>query len=66
MGAVSQMLIGGPRWPYVIAFGLICIAMQVLLEYTRYVKVLKWLTLSLLAYFGTAFMVAIPRITSPS
>ena len=39
MGAVAQMLAGGPRWPYVIAFGLICIAMQVLLEYTRYVKV---------------------------
>jgi Mn2+/Fe2+ NRAMP family transporter len=60
MGAVSQMLTGGLRWPYVVAFGLICIAMQVLLEYTRYVKVLKWLTLSLLAYFGTAFTVAIP------
>jgi NRAMP (natural resistance-associated macrophage protein)-like metal ion transporter len=60
MGAVSQMLAGGPRWPYVAAFGLICIAMQVLLKYTRYVKVLKWLTLSLLAYFGTAFMVAVP------
>src|SRR4051794_20241910 len=60
MGAVSQMLAGGLRWPYVVAFGLICIAMQVLLEYTRYVKVLKWLTLSLLAYFGTAFTVAVP------
>ena len=54
MGAVSQMLTGGLRWPYVVAFGLICIAMQVLLEYTRYVKVLKWLTLSLLAYFGSS------------
>src|SRR5690242_5133148 len=60
MGAMSQMLAGGPRWLYVIAFGLICIAMQVLLEYTRYIKVLKWLTLSLLAYFGTAFTVAVP------
>ena len=60
MGAVSQMVAGGPRWPYVVAFGLICVVMQVLLEYTRYVKVLKWLTLSLLAYFGTAFTVAVP------
>ena len=46
MGDVIQMLIGGPRWPYVVGFGLICVAMQVLLEYTRYVKVLKWLTLA--------------------
>jgi NRAMP (natural resistance-associated macrophage protein)-like metal ion transporter len=60
MGAVSQMLTGGLRWPSVVAFGLICIGMQVLLEYTRYVKVLKWLTLSLLAYFGTAFTVSVP------
>jgi Natural resistance-associated macrophage protein len=60
IGAVSQMLAGGLRWPYVVAFGLICIGMQVVLEYTRYAKVLKWLTLSLLAYFGTTFMVAVP------
>jgi NRAMP (natural resistance-associated macrophage protein)-like metal ion transporter len=60
MGAVTQMLIGGPPWPYVIAFGLACITVQVLLQYTRYVKVLKWLTLVLFAYFGTAVMVAIP------
>jgi hypothetical protein len=35
MGAVSD----GGRWPampYVLAFGLICIVMQVLLEYARY------------------------------
>jgi NRAMP (natural resistance-associated macrophage protein)-like metal ion transporter len=60
MGAVTQMLIGGSRWPYVIAFGLTCIAMQMLLQYTRYVKVLKWLTLVLFAYFGTVVTVDIP------
>ena len=60
MGAVTQMLIGGARWPYVIVFGLTCITMQVLLQYTRYVKVLKWLTLVLFAYFGTVVMVAVP------
>jgi len=60
MGAVTQMLIGGGRWPYVIVFGLACITMQVLLQYTRYVKVLKWLTLVLFAYFGTVVMVAVP------
>jgi NRAMP (natural resistance-associated macrophage protein)-like metal ion transporter len=59
MGDVTQMLIGGPRWPYVISFGLICVALQVFLQYARYVAVLKWLTLSLFAYFGTVLTVSI-------
>jgi Mn2+/Fe2+ NRAMP family transporter len=33
-------------------FSAICIAMQLLLQYTRYVAVLKWFTLSLFAYFA--------------
>jgi len=54
MGDVVQMLAGGPRWAFVIVFGLVCVGMQVLLQYTRYVSVMKWLTLALFAYFGTA------------
>jgi Mn2+/Fe2+ NRAMP family transporter len=34
--------------------------MQVLLKYTRYVSVLKWLTLALFSYFGTAAAVDVP------
>ncbi len=30
------------------------------LSYTRYVSLLKWLTLALFAYFGTAVTVSIP------
>ena len=59
MGDVTQMLIGGPRWPYVVGFGLICVGLQVSLQYARYVAVLKWLTLALFAYFGTALTVSI-------
>ena len=59
MGDVTHMLVGGPRWPYVVGFGLICVALQVFLQYTRYVKVLKWLTLALFAYFGTVLTVSI-------
>ena len=33
--------------------GLLCVAVQIALSYTRYVSVLKWLTLALFAYFGT-------------
>ena len=59
MGDVTHMLVGGPRWPYVVGFGLICVALQVFLQYTRYVAVLKWLTLALFAYFGTVLTVSI-------
>jgi Mn2+/Fe2+ NRAMP family transporter len=54
MGDVVHMLAGGPSWLYVIGFGTLCVAAQIALTYTRYVSVLKWLTLALFAYFGTA------------
>jgi NRAMP (natural resistance-associated macrophage protein)-like metal ion transporter len=59
MGDVTHMLVGGPRWPFVIGFGVICVSMQVLLQYTRYVSILKWMTLALFAYFGTVLTVDI-------
>src|SRR5579859_7116996 len=59
MGDVTHMLVGGPRWLFVVCFGLLCVLMQVWLQYTRYVAVLKWLTLTLFAYFGTVLTVSI-------
>src|SRR6202035_2127541 len=35
-------------------------ALQMFLQYTRYVSVLKWLTLSLFAYVACLFMVKVP------
>jgi NRAMP (natural resistance-associated macrophage protein)-like metal ion transporter len=55
MGEVVAMQIGGPRILYVALFGLGCTALQLAVGYGAYVKVLKWLSLSLLAYAGTAF-----------
>jgi NRAMP (natural resistance-associated macrophage protein)-like metal ion transporter len=60
MGDVVRMLAGGPSWLYVVGFGLLCIYAQVALTYTRYVSVLKWLSLALFAYFGTVVTVSIP------
>src|SRR6202158_4319588 len=60
MGDALGLLIGGPRLIYVISFGVICAILQVFMEYTRYVGVLKWLTLALFAYFGTIMVVQIP------
>ena len=60
MGEAVVLLIGGPHLVYVIAFGVVCTLMQVFLKYTRYVSVLKWLALALLAYVGTLFIVHVP------
>jgi Mn2+/Fe2+ NRAMP family transporter len=43
-----------------VAFGVVSIALQVAVPYSRYVALLKWLTLSLLAYVATAFAVHVP------
>jgi Mn2+/Fe2+ NRAMP family transporter len=60
MGDALQMLFGGPRPLYVVLFGCSCALLQVLVVYTRYVAGLKWLTLSLFAYFGTVLAVNVP------
>jgi NRAMP (natural resistance-associated macrophage protein)-like metal ion transporter len=60
MGDVAAMVSHGPRGLYVVLFGAICLAAQVLLQYTRYVAVLKWTALVLFAYLGTVLMVKVP------
>lgn len=52
--AVSLLAGGGPEKLYVIGFALLSTLLQILLRYNDYAKVLKWLTLSLLAYVGAA------------
>ena len=37
---------------YVLLFGVTSVAAQIFFDYSRYVTVLKWLTLSLFAYVG--------------
>jgi Mn2+/Fe2+ NRAMP family transporter len=48
MGAALKLLIGGPALAYVAAFGLVTVLLEVFSRYSRYVSVLKWLTVSLL------------------
>lgn len=60
LGAMADafaLLLPGPRWLYVLLFSVICIAMQLLLQYSRYVAVLKWFALSLLGYFAVLAVV---------
>jgi NRAMP (natural resistance-associated macrophage protein)-like metal ion transporter len=46
-----------PGWLYVVGFGLVCTVGQMLFHHKRYVAILKWLTLSLFAYFATLCVV---------
>jgi Mn2+/Fe2+ NRAMP family transporter len=63
MGAALKLLIGGPQWAYVIAFGVLSATLQIFVSYARYAAVLKWLCLSLLAYVATVFVVPVPWMT---
>src|SRR5256885_1028133 len=60
MGDALRLLIGGPRGLYVILFAAGCTVLEIFSSYERYVKVLKWLTLSLFAYVAVALIVQVP------
>jgi Mn2+/Fe2+ NRAMP family transporter len=63
LGAMAdslRLLIGGPRVLYVVAFGVVSVLAQIFLEYSRYVAILKWLTLTLFAYIITLAAVKVP------
>ncbi|WP_148053419.1 divalent metal cation transporter, partial [Pseudomonas fluorescens] len=60
MGNATKLLIGGPTHLYAVGFGVVSLLLQMFIPYSRYVRVLKWLTLALLAYVGIIFAVQIP------
>jgi Mn2+/Fe2+ NRAMP family transporter len=60
MGDAAAQLVGGSKTLFVILFAIVCATLQVFVQYSRYVAVLKWATLSLFAYFGTALVVDVP------
>ena len=62
MGSAASLVIGGPPHPYVLLFGAGSAHAAVFIDYARYVRILRWLTLSLLAYVGTALIVPVPWV----
>ena len=60
MGDALRLMIGGPAKLYVVLFAVGCAALEIFSRYDRYVRLLKWTTLSLLAYVATAFAVHVP------
>ncbi|GHH26149.1 iron transporter [Sphingomonas glacialis] len=60
MAAALQLLIGGPQLFYVALFAVASALLEIFVRYSRYVSVLKWLTVSLFAYVGVALIVKLP------
>jgi NRAMP (natural resistance-associated macrophage protein)-like metal ion transporter len=60
MGAATALLVRGPAQLYAVGFGLISLLLQIFIRYERYVRILKWLTLALLSYVATVFVIQVP------
>ncbi len=60
MGDALRLLIGGPAKVYVVLLAVGCAVLEIFLTYQRYASILKWLTLALFAYAGTALIVGVP------
>jgi NRAMP (natural resistance-associated macrophage protein)-like metal ion transporter len=60
LGASAALIIHVPVSVLMVVFTAVILTLEILVSYRRYAKVLKWLTVSLLAYPITAFFVPEP------
>lgn len=60
MAASLHLLVGGPIALYAMLFALICLLGVALCSFRQYSAVLKWLSVSILAYVGAAFVARVP------
>jgi NRAMP (natural resistance-associated macrophage protein)-like metal ion transporter len=60
MGEAGELVTHVDRHVVTIGFVVASLGLQIFIPYHRYVFFLKWLTLSLLAYFAVVFMVRVP------
>jgi NRAMP (natural resistance-associated macrophage protein)-like metal ion transporter len=56
MGEALQLMVGGPEHGHALLFGALCAGLPLALNFDSMVRVLKWLTLSLLAYVALVFV----------
>ncbi|MEO7254118.1 MAG: divalent metal cation transporter [Casimicrobium sp.] len=60
MADALKLIVGGDTHAYVVLLGLLSLLLQIFIPYKRYVRILKWLTLALLAYVATVFVAKVP------
>ena len=63
MGAAVGLLVPGPTSLYAAGIALLTSLLQVFVTYERYASFLRWLSLSLLAYAATVFVVGVPWLS---
>lgn len=57
MGAAAELVAGGGEHLFLVLFATLCVLLQLYVPYRTYAHVLKWLTLSLLAYVAVLAIV---------
>ncbi len=62
MADATSLVTGLPAAGFLLVFAIFCATAQVVMRYRAYARVLKWLTLALLSYVVTLFMVHIPWV----
>ncbi|HEU4600548.1 MAG TPA: divalent metal cation transporter [Steroidobacteraceae bacterium] len=60
MAEAVRLLAGGYHALYVVGFGAVCVLGQLIFSYERTVRILKWLTMVLFAYFAVVLVVRVP------
>jgi Mn2+/Fe2+ NRAMP family transporter len=60
MAAAAQLLVPLPFVVFALVFTAIILTQEIFLPYKSYVRILKWLTLSLLAYPLSLFIISVP------
>jgi NRAMP (natural resistance-associated macrophage protein)-like metal ion transporter len=60
MADATALVTGLPAAGFLLAFAVFCAAAEVIMGYQPYARVLKWLTLALLSYVITLFLVHVP------
>lgn len=60
MAEAVRLLVGGPKGLYVAVLGGVCVGAMLFFNYSRYVTILKWSTLSLFAYVAALFAADVP------
>jgi Mn2+/Fe2+ NRAMP family transporter len=60
MGEALTLLVGGSAHAYAVGFAIGCTLLEIFARYERYVRVLKWSSVSLFAYVATALAVHVP------
>jgi NRAMP (natural resistance-associated macrophage protein)-like metal ion transporter len=63
LGSAAALIIHIPAAVLMVVFTAVILALEIAISYRKYAKVLKWLTVSLLAYPITAFLVHEPWTT---